>query len=486
MIEPHVFVIFGATGDLTRRKLVPALYRLMEQEDVAAHCHILGAARTDWSDADFRAVAREALRDGGVPEDDVEAWCTRRLFYQCLGPNGDDFGALRRRIDRLERHLDLPGNRVFYLSLPPSVYAPTIDRLGTHGLHEGAGWTRLVVEKPFGHDLASAQDLNARVHDVVDEEHVYRIDHYLGKETVQNLLVFRFGNALFESVWDRDHIERVEITVAEDLGAGGRAGYYDQAGHLRDMVQNHLTQLLTLCAMEPPARLHADAIRDEKVKVLHSVKPLGPGDAVFGQYAAGTVGGEAVPGYQGEEDVPPDSATETFVALRLEVGTWRWQGVPFYLRTGKRLPRRLTQIAVHFRRAPVALFGSDGAGGAQPNVLVMTLQPGEGFALRFEVKAPNAVAVARDAQRMPLVTQRLSFSYEDAFGPIPDAYQTLLRDVLTGDQTLFVRADEVEASWRLYASLLGADDRPVHPYPAGTWGPEAVADRLLANWTEGA
>ena len=487
-IQPHLFVIFGATGDLTKRKLVPALYHLMQSEEVAQRCIVLGTARSDWSDERFREEARTALREDGHADEEVSAWCGRNLYYQSLGEGGDDYDALRRRVEQLERHRDLPGNRAFYLSLPPSIYGPAIEGLGEVGLSDSPGWTRLVVEKPFGHDLDSAQDLNALVHRHFEEEQVYRIDHYLGKETVQNLLAFRFGNAIFESLWNREHIERVEITVSEALGVGERAGYYDQSGHVRDMVQNHLTQLLTLVAMEPPARMDADAIRDEKVKVLRSVQQPDPEtDAVLGQYAAGTVEGASVPAYPDESGVPEDSTTETFAALRLRVANWRWQGVPFYLRTGKRLPRKLTQIAVRFQGAPVALFQSDSApcvsrdatGEAAPNELLITLQPDEGFDLRFEVKAPGN----SENGTMTLETQQLSFSYQDAFGPVPDAYETLLRDVIVGDPTLFVRADEVEASWQLYAPLLEAPP-PRHSYEAGTWGPGAVG-RLLPHWASG-
>jgi glucose-6-phosphate 1-dehydrogenase len=493
-ISPHLFVVFGATGDLTRRKLIPALYHLMKSRESAENCFVLGTARSDWSDDTFREVARRALRDAGHPADEVDAWCAQRLFYQCLGDSGTDIGALQDRIHRLEAEHNLPGNRAFYLSLPPSAYASTIERLGDAGLNQSDGWTRVVIEKPFGSDLDSAQRLNDRIHRHFEEDQVYRIDHYLGKETVQNLLVFRFGNALFESLWNRDRIERVEITVAEDLGVGGRAGYYDQSGHLRDMVQNHITQLLTLVAMEPPAAMEADAIRQEKVKVLNAVEPLDiEEDVVLGQYRAGRVGETAVPGYREEEDVPDDSTTETFAALRYRIANWRWQGVPFYIRTGKRLPTKLTQIAVRFRSAPVALFqpggrpcvpGNDGC-EAEPNELLITLQPNEGFDLRFEVKAPDNGMQSRGPtgnERMELATQQLSFSYEDAFGPVPDAYETLLRDIVTGDQTLFVRADEVEGSWQLYNPLLHTDALPVHPYRAGTWGPDA-ASRLLSTWT---
>jgi len=485
-MDKHLFVIFGATGDLTKRKLLPALYHLMKSHQDASKCHVLGASRSDWSDEDFRSMAREALRDKGFSDDELSAWCDRRLFFQCLGDDGEDFRALRSRIEQLERHYDLPGNRAFYLSLPPVAYGPTIEGLGDAGLNRSNGWTRVVIEKPFGADLASAQALNRTVHEHFSEDQVYRIDHYLGKETVQNLLVFRFGNALFESIWNRDRIERVEITVSEDLGVGGRAGYYDQSGHIRDMVQNHMTQLLTLTAMEPPSSIQADDIRQEKVKVLRAMEQLDvKRDVVLGQYDDGTVDGEPVPGYLGEPDVPEDSTTETFAAMRLHVNNWRWQGVPFYLRTGKRLPTKLTQIAVRFRTAPVALFqadedpcvpGTDGCEAA-PNELLITLQPNEGFDLHFEVKAPGSASNGA----MQLNTERLSFSYQDAFGPMPDAYETLIRDIITGDQTLFVRGDEVEASWRLYDPILQAD-LPVHPYRAGTWGPDAVND-LLPSWT---
>jgi glucose-6-phosphate 1-dehydrogenase len=485
-IQPHLFVIFGATGDLTRRKLIPALYHLMQDEDVARHCYVLGTARSDWSDEKFRDEARTALREKGHADEEVAQWCTRNLFYQCLGAEGNDYEALRDRIEQIERHRDLPGNRAFYLSLPPSTYGPAIEGLGSVGLNDSPGWTRVVVEKPFGYDLESAQALNEQVHAHFDEDQVYRIDHYLGKETVQNLMAFRFGNALFESMWNREHIERIEITVSEPLGVGGRGGYYDESGHVRDMVQNHLTQLLTLVAMEPPSSMDANAIRDEKVKVLNAVQQLTrERDAIFGQYEAGTVDGEPVPGYRDEPDVPADSDTETFAAMRLNIANWRWQGVPFYLRTGKRLPRKLTQIAVRFQSAPVSLFQADGSPcvpqeadcEAPPNELLITLQPDEGFDLRFEVKAPGN---SRNGS-MTLETQQLSFSYENAFGPVPDAYETLIRDIIVGDPTLFVRADEVEASWQLYAPLLESD-APVHPYEAGTWGPDAV-DQLLSSWS---
>ena len=455
---------------------MPALYQLVQKHESGGDgFFVLGVARSNWSDEDFQQEMRAALHDHGLSDDDLEQWCDERLAFHSLhgADGGHAFAPLRERIERLEEAHDLSGNRVFYLSLPPTVYEQTIDGLGAVGLSDSPGWTRLVVEKPFGRDLASAQDLNERVHQYFDEDQVYRIDHYLGKETVQNLLAFRFGNALFESVWDREHIERVEITVAETLGVGSRAGYYDDAGHVRDMVQNHLTQLFCLVAMEPPAAFRAEAIRGEKVKVLQSTRPLNlssNADVVsLGQYTAGEVDGELVPAYSDEEGVPSDSDTETFAALTLHIDNWRWQGVPFHLRTGKRLPEKRTQIAVHFQCAPVSLFENHQSDGAPhsiaPNVLVMTLQPDEGFDLHFEVKTPG--------EALQLETQKLSFRYEDAFGPTPDAYETLLRDIMRGDQTLFVHADEVEASWALYMPLI-ENDLPPQSYAAGTWGPKAT------------
>ena len=355
------------------------------------------------------------------------------------------------------------------MATPPGAFIHTVECLGEAGLGSGPGWTRVVIEKPFGHDLDSARDLNERIHRHFSEQQIYRIDHYLGKETVQNVLTFRFANVLFDSVWNRDRVASVEITVAEGLGVGERGEFYDQVGALRDMVQNHMTQLLTLTAMEHPTQFEADAIRDEKVKVLRSLAPLDPSQAIFGQYAAGEVGGASVPGYLDEDGVAEGSQTESFVALRTYVQNWRWQGVPFVLRTGKRMPEKRTQIVINFRCPSLALFQQHTQATVRANSLVITLQPDEGFALRFEVKAP------RDPLR--LVTQDLSFRYDEAFEHLPDAYETLLVDIAGGDQTLFVRSDEVEESWRLYTPLL-VNRPPVHPYAAGTMGPPE-AERLL-------
>ncbi len=472
-IPPHLFVIFGASGDLTRRKLLPAFYHLLQQRGDMGRCVVLGTSRSTWSDDDFRQVARDSLKEAGFSDGDLDAWCDQCLHYH--SSTDDDQRDLAQRVEEIERAHDLPGNRVFYLALPPTVFGPVIQQLGDAGLNESDGFTRLVIEKPFGNDLDSARELNALVHQYFDEEQVYRIDHYLGKETVQNLMAFRFANAIFESVWNRDRIEQVEITVSEDLGVGARAGYYDASGALRDMVQNHLTQLLCLMAMEAPAALEADAIRQEKLKVLRAVLRPRPEDVVLGQYAAGALDGQHVPAYRDEKGVDDGSETPTYAALELHVSNWRWQGVPFYLRTGKRLPTKRSLITVTFRRAPVSIFRPHTRYDASPNVLLITLQPDEGFDLRFEVKTPGG-------SDFSLATKELSFRYDEAFPEeIPEAYETLLRDVLIGDQLLFVRSDEVEASWKLHAPLLEAD-LPLHSYPAGSWGPDAARE-LLPDWT---
>ena len=463
--EPSIFVIFGATGDLAKRKILPAMYELHTHGLTDRGCVILGVSRdAAMDDAAFRAAVRDAVpKDGGAQAGDISSWVDANIFYQPIG-NGEpgDFAALKTRIEGLEHDHNIAGKRSFYLSLPPEAFPSTIAGLGAAGLNHSSGWTRLVVEKPFGRDLPSAEELNRLVHQYFDESQVYRIDHYLGKETVQNLLVFRFANAMFESLWNRDHIESVEITVAEELGVEQRAGYYEHAGALRDMVQSHLTQLLALVAMEVPTAFEAGAIREEKIKALRSIAPMQADSAVFGQYAAGRIDGKPVPGYRQEPGVSPTSTTETFVALRICLDNWRWQGVPFYLRTGKRMARRLTEIRVRFRQAPIWMFRSVSDASPQANTLVITLQPNEGFLLFFEVKAPGE----------PFRLQRLNlhFDYDEAFKTLPEAYQTLLLDLLRGDQTLFVHADEVEASWRLYAPLL-ARTTPPHPYAAGSWGP---------------
>ncbi|MCU0280763.1 MAG: glucose-6-phosphate dehydrogenase [Acidimicrobiia bacterium] len=472
-IERHVFVVLGATGDLATRKLLPALYHLATEHGLDTV--VLGAGTRDLGDEEFRRRSQEALAAAGLDGEAAAAWCAARLHYFPLPPDGD-YRAFAARLEAVEAQHSLPGNRVIYLALPPSTLPGVITGLGAAGLARAPGWARLVVEKPFGSDLATAAALNHLVDRHFDESQVYRIDHYLGKETVQNLLVFRFSNPLFEASWNRDRIARVEITVAEDSGVGARGRYYDTAGAVRDMLQSHLTQLLTLVAMEAPVSMTADDVRAEKVKVLRSIGPIDPTGVVLGQYHAGD---GTLPAYRDLDGVAPDSTTPTYAAATLFVDNWRWQGVPFHLRTGKALKERLTQVAVTFRPPPLCLYhGRPDACVASSNVLYLDLQPDEGFRLEIEVKEPGPTSRLR--------TVPLRFAYAEAFGEVPEAYETLLLDIVEGDQTLFVRADEVEGSWRLYQPLLDAPP-PVHPYPAGSWGPVAARDLLLPapNWAAG-
>lgn len=469
--EPSLFVIFGGTGDLSRRKLLPALARLHAAGHIHARFRIVAVGRSPMADEEFRAVAREALGEAGLDRDQVEG-CAERIHYQALGEGeADDYRALAARLAELDAEHGIPGNRSFYMSLPPRAFPPTVEGLGSAGLTRSAGWTRVVVEKPFGKDLATARELNELIHGYFEERQIYRIDHYLGKETVQNLLVLRLSNALIESSWNRDRVDAVQITVAEDLGVGSRASYYDHAGALRDMAQNHLTQLLTLVAMEVPSSLTADAIRYEKIKVLRSLRPLRPEDVVRARYTAGAVDGERVRGYLEEDGIPETSRTETFIAMRMLVDSWRWQGVPFYLRTGKRMPQKTTQIAIRFRAAPVSFFGGQGRQQDTHDVLTITLQPNEGFSFYIDIKRPGA----------PLRLERipLKFHYDEHFDEVmPDAYETLLLDVLQGDQTLFVHADEVEESWRIYTPLI-EEPPPIREYDAGSWGPPEAEELAI-------
>jgi glucose-6-phosphate 1-dehydrogenase len=471
-VDPHIFVIIGATGDLTRRKLLPALYHLRDQGILETrNTLIVGASLPEMGEEEFRLWAFEGLQQAGWHnETELRVWCEECLHYQPLHEGGtQDYEALAVYIRRLERAHNMPENRVFYLALPPDTVPIAMEQLHEAGLLKSHGWVRVVFEKPFGYDFHSARRLNTTLHRYIEESQIYRIDHYLGKETVQNLLAFRFANPIFESLWKRDTIENIQITVAEDLGVEHRGAYYQQAGALRDMVQNHLTQLMTVVAMEVPASFDAGAIQNEKLKVLHSIAPITQQDVVFGQYTSWQIAGQSIRGYREEHGVPKDSITETFVALKVEIHNWRWQGVPFYLRTGKRFPRKLTQIAVTFREAPTQVFRSLAPGSIPPNMLLITLQPSEGFSLCFSVKSPG--------RPFQLSDHALQFDYEQAFGQLPEAYETLLRDVMIGDQTLFVSADFTETAWRLYDPLL-TDEKSVHFYTAGSWGP-SEADALL-------
>ena len=475
-VEPSLFIIFGSTGDLSRRKLLPAIGRLAAGLSLSDNFHVLGVARdTRQDDASFRNLALDSMIASGLQPDAIAGFCNSRLHYQTIG-NGapSDYAQLGARLERLEQQHGLPANRTFYLAIPTASLGDTVSGLAGAGLNQSSGWVRIVIEKPFGYDRASAGELVGLIRKYFAEDQVYRIDHYLGKETVQNLLVFRFGNPIFESLWNRDRIDSVQISVSEELGVGTRAGYYDKAGALRDMVQNHLTQLLTLLAMEVPPVIGADSVRYEKVKVLRSMAPILPGDVTFGQYSMGEIRGQPVPGYLEENGVAAGSTTETFAALKVEIMNWRWQGVPFYLRTGKRMPRQLTRIGVRFRNAPVCMFDVDGVCAVKPNTLLLTLQPDEGFSLHIGVKKPGSPS---DVKQIPL-----SFKYRDIFDAIPEAYQTLVLDVLKGDQTLFVHSDEVLEAWNLYDPLLRWK-HTVYPYAAGTRGP-AEADRLAISEKE--
>ncbi len=468
-IDRHLFVILGATGSLSTLKLLPALFSLMTQKGLSDQCYILGVGTKNLGDEGFKNKAREALEQAGFSAGETGDWCDSYLYYQTLEQSVESYSRLIERIQDIERTHRLPGNRVFYLALPPSIFPAAIKGIGEKTKDQNSGWTRIVIEKPFGYDLSSARELNQLVHRYFGEDQVFRIDHYLGKETVQNLLIFRFANTIFESLWNRDRIDNIQITVAESIGIAERARYYDKAGALRDIVQNHLTQLLTLIAMEVPSVFEADDIRGEKVKVLRSIPLIRPDNVVFGQYDKGTINGKKVHGYKEEKGVADDSSTETYVAMKVEIDNWRWQGIPFYIRAGKRLPRRVTQIIITFRHEPVCIFHPYSSCKITSNRLVITLQPDEGFHLYFDVKKPG--------EPLWLKTESLHFHYKDAFGPLPEAYQTLIQDILQGDQTLFVRADEVEASWRLFTPLL-KQDFPIHSYTAGTMGPEE-ADKFL-------
>jgi glucose-6-phosphate 1-dehydrogenase len=477
--ERHVLAVFGATGDLAHRKVLPSLFNLDRAGSARGRAIVLGVARAALDDASFRASVRESLLKHGENPADVDAWLGRSVFFQSLGDSTPAaYTRLRERIERLEAEHGLYQHRVFYLALPLPAFPPTVEALGAAGLNTSKGWTRLVVEKPFGHDLASAKSLNAMVHRFFPEACVYRLDHYLGKETVQNLIAVRFANALFEPLWNRDRVRQVEITVAEELGVEGRGAFYEQAGAVRDIMQNHMMQLLCLTAMEPPSVLDGNSVANEKVKVLQAMEPIRPEDVVLGQYTAGELNGKTLPGYREEPGVSRESRTETYAAARVRINNWRWQGVPFFMRTGKRLPRKVSRIIVTFRAPPPAVFNPYIVCGIESNRLEITLQPNEGFNLSFQTKIPG--------EGMKLETQQMRFRYADTYGALPEAYQTLMLDVMKGDRTLFVRNDEVESSWDRFAAVVKGG-LPVHEYPAGTWGPEAAHDLLslqACHWTD--
>lgn len=490
--EPCVIVIFGVTGDLTGRKLMPALYDLAVELPLPEGFSIVGVSHRDWSDDDFRKEMREAIAKGARKPVDDEGWdlFARGLFYIRGDFRAEDtYARLSETLDTIDHQRGTHGNRIFYLATAPGFYADIVNGLGQAGVAQRqdrfggdeGGWHRVVVEKPFGNDLQSARELIRDMEAVFNERQIYRIDHYLGKETVQNVLAFRFANILFEPVFNRSYVDHVQITVAEALGVEGRGGYYEEAGALRDMVQSHMLQLLTVVGMEPPAVFNGSAVRDEKVKVLRSVVPPREEEVarrtVRGQYEEGFIAGRPVPAYRDEKGVKPYSNTDTFVALKLEIDNWRWADVPFYLRTGKRLPRRVTEIAIEFKKVPHLMFQSVPGSehfDVSPNVLSIRIQPDEGIALRFAAKVPGATTQLRNV--------RMDFLYGSSFGEAgPDAYERLLLDAMLGDLTLFARWDEVEEAWTLMQPILDAWSSgisPVVPYEAGTWGPEE-ADALI-------
>ena len=480
--DPCIFVIFGASGDLTKRKLIPALYNLRCHDLLPKDFAVIGVARRELDDGSFRNQLGDDIHQFATQQVDEAVWAEfKDKIYFCKGDfdNQDTFNALGKMLEEVGKKHNTGGNVLFYLATPPQAFTTVITELGKSGLaNQNGNWRRVIVEKPFGHDLESARVMNRDIGKVLQENQIYRIDHYLGKETVQNILVFRFGNGIFEPVWNRRYIDHVQITVGESLGVEGRGGYYDTAGVLRDMIQNHMFMLLALVAMEPPSSIKGDAVRNEKVKVLEAIRPFEPEDVlqntVRGQYGPGTFMDKAVPGYRQETKVPPNSTTETFAALKLFVDNWRWAGVPFYLRSGKRLAKRATEIAIQFRVAPLRLFGDMLEDPIGPNRLILHIQPTEGITVQVRAKTPGPT----------IRTQRikLEFNYKDFGEAAATGYERLLYDCMVGDSTLFHRTDMVEAAWKIATPVLDVwkslPPRDFPNYASGTWGPQA-ANTLL-------
>jgi glucose-6-phosphate 1-dehydrogenase len=482
--DPFSLVIFGASGDLAHRKLIPALWSLYAARTLPEPFTIVGTGRTEMSDQAFRDKMREGVKQFArlkVPNDNVWGRFAASLLYVSGDPTGPDlYARLRQVLEDVERKRGGPAHRLYYLSTPPSLYDDITVQLGKAGLAaEDGGWTRIIIEKPFGHDLRSAQDLNELVTSVFREEQVYRIDHYLGKETVQNVLALRFANGIFEPLWNRNHVAEVQLTVAETVGVEGRGGYYEEAGALRDMIQNHLLQVMCLVAMEPPVTFDPQAVRDEKSKVMQAVRPIDPArvdaSALRAQYGPGFTGNRQVPSYLQEKGVKPDSTTETYAALRLQIDNWRWAGVPFYLQTGKRMAKRVSEIVIRFHRTPHMIFRR-GEISVDPNLLVIRIQPDEGISLIVDAKEPGP-----DLKISPVT---LEFKYQEVFGgEPPEAYERLLLDAIHGDPTLYSRGDWIEQAWRLTQPILdhwATAPAPLPQYEAGSWGPNE-ADTFIAR-----
>lgn len=482
--ENHILVIFGASGDLAYRKLIPAIYNLHKQKLLPEKFEVLGASRTELSDESFRKKMKEGIKLFSNYKDDNEETLNnflKQLFYIKLDTDKhEDFKKLKSHLEKLFEDKQINGNTIYYLSTPPSLYGVIPTLLGEVGLnnHSNGNWKKLIVEKPFGYDLDSAQELNKKLSKYFKEDQIYRIDHYLGKETVQNILVTRFSNGVFEPLWNRNYVDHVEITSVENIGIENRGGYYDSSGALRDMVQNHLLQLTGLIAMEPPSSFDSNAIRNEMVKVFQSLKPFSIKDiqknSIRGQYTAATIKGKKVPGYREELNVNKDSRTESYVAIKLFIDNWRWGGVPFYIRTGKRMPTKVTEVVIHFKQTPHFLFSNQDQVNSC-NQLVLRIQPDEGMIFKIGMKVPG--------QGFNIQTVNLDFHYADLSNTyLPTAYERLLHDCMIGDSTLYQRADAVEAAWKFVDPILKAwksDDKiPLYGYPAGTWGPEK-ADEMI-------
>jgi len=480
--KPCVLVIFGATGDLTRRKLVPSLMGLSKDGLLPSTFSVVGFARRPWTNASFREVLAEGVEQFGRSETAAHFAEHQDAFVYHQSDFSDPKGyeSLKQRLEEIDLTRGTNGNRIFYLATPPSAYSPILSNLAAAGLstEQDGSFARVIVEKPFGHDLSTAAALNHEVNTAFPEQQVFRIDHYLGKETVQNILALRFANGIFEPLWNEKFVDSVQITVAESIGVGSRGAYFEESGVIRDMIQNHLMQVLTLVAMEPPAAMTADAVRDEKVKVLKAIRSFDPDEVeratVRAQYAGGSFAGEDVKGYRQEDGVADDSITETYAAVRLQIDNWRWARTPFFLRSAKRMPRRATEVAIQFKKPPHALFDADKA--TTPNMLLLRIQPDEGVAMRFGAKVPGPDVRIRDV--------RMDFRYGTAFGSeTADAYERLLLDSILGDNTLFARADEVAEAWRIVDSIIQGwrhSARPPLGYTAGTWGPPE-ADALLGE-----